>query len=37
VLRALDEARFGNGALPDAMGLARWAAELEPRLVREAA
>ena len=37
VLRALDAARFGNGALPDAMGLARWAAELEPRLVREAA
>jgi hypothetical protein len=37
VLRALDEARFGNGTLPDAMGLARWAAELEPRLVREAA
>jgi hypothetical protein len=37
VLRALDEARFGNGALPDAMGLARWAAELELRLVREAA
>jgi hypothetical protein len=34
VLRALDEARFGNGALPDAMGLARWATELEPRLVR---
>ncbi len=37
VLRALDEARFGNGTLPDAMGLARWAAELEPRLVRVAA
>ena len=37
VLRALDEARFGNGTLPDAMGLARWAADLEPRLVREAA
>jgi hypothetical protein len=37
VLRALDEARFGQGALPDAMGLARWAAELEPRLVQEAA
>ena len=37
VLRALDEARFGNRALPDAIGLARWAAELEPRLVREAA
>jgi hypothetical protein len=37
VLRALDEARFGNRALPDAMGLARWALELEPRLVPEAA
>lgn len=37
VLRALDEARFGSGTLPDAMGLARWAAELEPRLLREAA
>nr|MBA3317482.1 hypothetical protein [Gemmatimonadales bacterium] len=37
VLRALDEARFGNGALPDAMGLARWAADIEPRLVQEAA
>lgn len=37
VLRALDEARFSIGALPDAMGLARWAAELEPRLVQEAA
>ena len=37
VLRALDEARFGDGALPDAMGLTRWAAELEHRLVQEAA
>jgi hypothetical protein len=37
VLRALDEARFSNGALPDALGLARGAAELEPRLVPEAA
>jgi hypothetical protein len=37
VLRALDQARFGTGALPDAMGLARWALELEPRLVQEAA
>ena len=37
VLRRLDEARFGSGALPDAMGLARWAAELEPRLSQEAA
>jgi hypothetical protein len=37
VLRALDQARFGTGVLPDAMGLARWAAELEPRLVEEAA
>jgi hypothetical protein len=37
VLRALDQARFGTGTLPDAMGLARWALELEPRLVPEAA
>jgi hypothetical protein len=37
VLRALDLARFGTGAMPDAMGLARWAAELEPRLAQEAA
>ncbi len=37
VLRALDAARFGSGALPDAIGLARWAAELEPRLAQEAA
>jgi hypothetical protein len=37
VLRALDQARFGTGTLPDAMGLARWALELEPRLMRGAA
>ncbi len=37
VLRGLDVARFGLGSLPDAMGLARWAAELEPRLVQAAA
>jgi hypothetical protein len=37
VLRRLDEARFGSGALPDSMGLARWASDLEPRLSREAA
>ena len=37
VLRRLDEARFGNGPLPDAMGLARWAADLEPRLLQAAA
>ena len=37
VLRSLDEARFGHTAFPDAIGLARWAEELGPRLVREAA
>jgi hypothetical protein len=37
VLRALDLARFGNGAGADALALARSAAELEPRLVPEAA
>jgi len=37
VLRALDRVRFGDDALPDALGLARRAAELEPRLVQEAA
>jgi hypothetical protein len=37
VLRALDAARFGSGALPDAMALARRAADLESRLVKEAA
>jgi hypothetical protein len=37
LLRSLDEARFGQGAFPDAVGLARWADELTPRLVGEAA
>ncbi|HUF36550.1 MAG TPA: hypothetical protein VMN37_11410 [Gemmatimonadales bacterium] len=37
LLHALDEARFGHTSFPDAIGLARWAAELEPRLQREAA
>lgn len=37
VLRALDRARFGTGALPDAVALARRAADLEPRLIAEAA
>lgn len=37
LLRALDEARFGRADFPDAIGLARWAAELEPRLLRETA
>jgi hypothetical protein len=37
VLRSLDEARFGHLAFPDAIGLARWAGELESRLTREAA
>jgi hypothetical protein len=37
LLRSLDEARFGERTFPDALGLARWAGELEPRLVREAA
>jgi hypothetical protein len=37
VLRALDQARFGNGTGPDALSLARRAMELEPRLVPEAA
>jgi hypothetical protein len=32
VLRSLDEARFGNASFPDAIGLARWADELSPRL-----
>jgi hypothetical protein len=35
LLRSLDEARFGQRTFPDAMGLARWAAELEPRLQGE--
>jgi hypothetical protein len=37
VLRSLDEARFGEVGFPDAVGLARWADELAPRLVPEAA
>lgn len=37
LLRSLDEARFGHTAFPDAAGLARWADELAPRLVPEAA
>ena len=37
LLRALDEARFGHTAFPDALGLARWSDELAPRLVPEAA
>jgi hypothetical protein len=37
VLRGLDQARFGIGTLPDALQLARRAADLEPRLSREAA
>ena len=37
VLRSLDEARFGQRSFPDAVGLARWADELEPRLRAEAA
>jgi hypothetical protein len=37
LLRALDEARFGHTSFPDAIGLARWAGELESRLLREAA
>jgi hypothetical protein len=37
LLRSLDEARFGQTSFPDAIGLARWASELESRLVREAA
>ncbi len=32
LLRSLDEARFGEATFPDAIGLARWALELEPRL-----
>ncbi len=31
LLRSLDEARFGEAAFPDAVGLARWADELAPR------
>ncbi len=37
LLRSLDEARFGGTTFPDAIGLARWAAEIEPKLGREAA
>jgi hypothetical protein len=37
LLRSLDEARFGETPFPDATGLARWADELVPRLVPEAA
>lgn len=37
LLRSLDEARFGHVPFPDAIGLARWAGELEPRLLQEAA
>ncbi|HEX2218266.1 MAG TPA: hypothetical protein VHG35_05640, partial [Gemmatimonadales bacterium] len=37
VLRQLDQARFGTGARPDALRLARRAADLESRLSREAA
>lgn len=37
VLRQLDRTRFGTGALPDAVALARRAAQLEPRLLPEAA
>jgi hypothetical protein len=37
VLRALDRARFGEGAADDVLVLARRAAELEPRLLQAAA
>ncbi len=37
VLHALDAARFGNGPAPDAIALARDAAELEARLTQAAA
>ena len=37
VLRSLDEARFGDAAFPDAIGLARWADELAPRLTPDLA
>jgi hypothetical protein len=37
LLRSLDLARFGVGPVNDPVGLARWAAELEPRLRAEAA
>jgi hypothetical protein len=37
VLHQLDRTRFGTGAVPDAVALARRAAELEARLLPEAA
>jgi hypothetical protein len=37
VLRQLDRSRFGTGAPAEAVALARRAAELEPRLLPEAA
>ncbi|MGN6390726.1 MAG: hypothetical protein ACTHM9_00575 [Gemmatimonadales bacterium] len=37
LLHSLDEARFGSAGFPDAVGLARWADELTPRLAPEAA
>jgi hypothetical protein len=37
LLHSLDEARFGHLSFPDAIGLARWAGEIEPRLMSEAA
>jgi hypothetical protein len=37
LLRSLDEARFGHTVVPDALGLARRADALAPRLVPEAA
>ncbi len=37
LLQALDAARFGNGAAPDSMALAREAAQLESRLTQAAA
>jgi hypothetical protein len=37
LLRSLDQARFGNASTPDALGLARRAGQLEPRLRGEAA
>ena len=37
LLRSLDQARFGTDAVTDPVGLARRAAELEPRLRAEAA
>jgi hypothetical protein len=36
LLRSLDEARFGQASFPDSIGLARWAAELEPKLLKQA-